>query len=131
MCLFNVKRKDLKNTFTVFKGQGLDPSRIVINESAPDDRLLLQGECVYEPGGIYLRGSFERTNMRKAMENAWVRTGLEAAELLRQLATPASYDMLRELMDEYQNHVIEFGIYDCLLGTMPGHNTVIWEVRKY
>jgi hypothetical protein len=110
-------------------GHSLD--RVIINESAPDHRLLLQGELMHSGKGLYLTGSYEKTDMRSAMKKAWNAGGLRVNSILKHLASPVSYDMLMELLDRYPGHVVEFGIYDCFLGWGRGHNTVIWEVRNY
>lgn len=46
-------------------------------------------------------------------------------------ADAASYEDVRELLKLYPNHVVEFSCCDRSVGSVPGRNTVIWEVRLY
>lgn len=131
VCLFNVLRDQVPVILEKLIQDGHSPDRIIMNESAPDHLLLLQGELMQSDKGLYLTGSYEKTDMRSAMKKAWEAEGLQVNAILKYLASPGSYDMLMDLLDRYPGHVIEFGIYDCFLGWGRGHNTVIWEVRNY
>lgn len=51
--------------------------------------------------------------------------------ILKHHCWPSSYDMLRELLEEFPYHVIEFTITDRAVGLMPQHNVIIWEIRYY
>lgn len=130
-CYYGIPRERIPGVLTELAEKKLDLDLVIMNESAPDNKLLLQGEIVELDSTFYLTGSYEKTGMRQAMQEAWTEKGIKAKEILRYFATPSSYDMLQELLSLFQGHVIEFGIYDCLLGSFRGHNMVIWEVRLY
>jgi hypothetical protein len=104
---------------------------ITFNESAPDHRLILQGEVQQSINHLDLTYSREKTNMRKAMENPLTIKGISALLLLKQHADPKSLGTMLSLLRQFQDHVIEFGIYSVNLGCIPHRNTIIWEVRKY
>jgi hypothetical protein len=104
---------------------------IMVNESAPDEAVVLQGEYLNElQGGLYY--SRAQRKMRDALllapEGA---LGLRADMLLRGAMTPSSYEDWRVLLDQYPGHVLEVSIYDRCLGDIPGRNALVWEVRRY
>jgi hypothetical protein len=110
----------------------LTPSDFTFNESAPDDRLLLQGEFTYAiVGGHYLFGSTAKVPMRKALATGTHHWRLDALGRLKAVCWPKSYDMLVELTDLYPDAVVEFGVYSAAIGCWPGHNAIVWEVREY
>lgn len=82
--------------------------------------LLCCGNVNVEPGSW-------RTHMKKPRE--W---RLSAAEvLLRYVLNENSYEHVMQLLEDYPGHVIEFSALNHCFGTVPGHNAVIWEVRRY
>ena len=131
ICLFKVPGGKVPVILKELEQDGHSLDRVIINESAPDHKLLLQGELMQYDKGLYLLGSYEKTDMRSAIRKAWIAEGLRVNSILKHLASPASYDMLIDMLDRYPGHVVEFGVYDCFLGWGRGHNTVIWEVRNY
>jgi hypothetical protein len=107
------------------------------NESAPDDRLVVQGEYmdgVADGTGLlanrYLMFSDEPVPMKRVAR--WRHAeGSAATAVLRHALDPASYDDLAAIGDLYPGHVVEFSAYDRPVGAIPGRNTIIWEVRAY
>jgi hypothetical protein len=57
--------------------------------------------------------------------------GATAARLMREFLNDKSFEWVQYLLDSYPDHVVEFSTYDVEWGTVPGHNTVFWEIRKY
>lgn len=107
---------------------------MAFNESAPDEELLYQGEYSHGAvvGGHYLFGSAVKLPMRQALAlHAQEKTGLDALGTLLHYCNAKSFDMMAELVELYPQAVIEFGAYGRCLGVIPGHNTVIWEIREY
>lgn len=106
---------------------------LYISAMAPHEHNLLQGEVWDGPGGLYLHGSYEiGVPMRDALAvSAFDCTGLEARMRLRQVFNDLSWEWLQWLIAEYEDHVIEFSAFSQCWGTVPGHNVVIWEVRRY
>lgn len=57
--------------------------------------------------------------------------GTAARLLLRRKLNPNSLDDLEILRDRWPGHVYEFSAVEGCFGTVPGRNTIIWEVRAY
>lgn len=120
-------------------GFGVAYDQIMVNEMAPDDGILLQGEYLNdisvidgEPRWGYFLHSRARVPMRDALMQApMVAQGLRADLMLREAMTPSSYDDWRELLDHYPGHVLEVSIYDRCLGDIPNRNALVWEIRRY
>jgi len=119
---------------------------------APEHRKVLQGEIVLldpatEPthagmnsAGLYLMFNRERMTMRDGFNAEYARRdyqsrmhaeGTRARLILKQHMCPNSLDWLEILLDRYPGHVVEFSTYECEWGTVPGFNTIWWEVRRY
>lgn len=104
-----------------------------ISAMAPHDCNLIQGEVQQTPVGL---GLFYSRAVDLPMRDALKKDGrqvygIEAVTLLRQFLCPKSYDWLQELLDKYPGHVVEFSTFSIKWGTLPGFNTVFWEVRNY
>lgn len=129
LCFYGVQISDVEK---VILGNNLD--NFYINESAPDDKLLIQGEVMRDVygRGIAIYYSRLKCPMRSALlakgESA---DGIRALGILRTYLTPSSFDDLLELLDTYEGGVIEFSAYGKKLGDCRGRNTIIWEVRNY
>ena len=128
---YNVPHDQVADTAKQWIREGADPLRIVVNESAPDDRLTMQGEVVLVPQGLALFYSTEKTKMRIAMQNGIQVYHREANALMRRYCFPSSYDDLMDLLQMYPDAAIEFSCYAMAVGDCRGRNTVIWEVRNY
>jgi hypothetical protein len=111
---------------------GADLSLMVVNECAPDDKLTIQGELCERPGGAYLHYSTKRGyRMREGLAKFGRHiTGLGSILTLAHFMDPTAFDAVRQLLQEYPEHVIEFSCYTVGVGTL-GWNTIIWEVRAY
>lgn len=136
--LYGVERREVAclveraEVVTREKGLSFDRSLVMLNEAAPDDRLMIQGEVQRTPElGVYLRHSFVKTRMRIAMEEPLHATGLRALILLRTYLDPNSYEDVQELLDIYDGHVVEFSTYEMTIGDCPRRNTIVWECRGY
>lgn len=102
-------------------------------ESIPTNRILIQGEfqrslSLYDFTYTTEKGVPNRPNLWKQKQNAH---GLRALLLCKHFMWPKSYDNLQELLDLYPEAVIEFSCVDFECGSIPGHNTIFWEVRHY
>lgn len=106
----------------------------------PHEYNLIQGEVVQ---GSHVNGSgcagvdlLYSTVVGKPMRDAlkeetlWAR-GLMATSLLRTAMCPNSYEWLQFLLEAYPGHVVEFTTLSKEWGTIPGYNTIFWEVRNY
>lgn len=106
---------------------------LYISAMSPHEHNLLQGEVWDGPGGLYLHGTYEiGMPMRDALSvSPFDCTGLEARLRLQQVMNDLSWEWFQWLLEAYPDHVIEFSSFNVCWGTVPGHNTVFWEVRKY
>lgn len=64
-----------------------------------------------------------------ARRRSW--SGTLARMVLRRHLSPDSFDDLWMLLYRFPNHVVELSALDRCLGTVPGRNAVLWEVRAY
>jgi len=140
-CYYNLMPNELEwhwSNLTVFKG--IPREHLMINEAAPDQDVVLQGEylngiCQDEIGApvwSYFFHSTLRHHMRDALHLRPEHTyGLRTDALLRRAMTDASYEDWQGLLDQYPDHVLEVSIYNRCLGDIPGRNALVWEVRKY
>jgi len=128
-CKYNVT--DVDSVINEFAKLGADRNLFIINESAPDDNLLIQGEITHDYNGYQLFYSLEKGKMRDCLKNGISVTGLQAKIIIQHYMFPNSFNDIIELIELYPNHVIEFSTYNHAIGDCHNRNTVIWEVRKY
>jgi hypothetical protein len=128
-CAYDIK--NVKEKADEFISKGAQSKNFIINESAPDENLLIQGEITRNQFGYSLFYSNKKGKMRDCLKDGIQVYGLEAKMLLQNYLFPSSFDDVIELLDEYPDHAIEFGAYTMALGDCNGRNTIIWEVRKY
>lgn len=103
-----------------------------VSEMAPTESTILQGEVCRNTDGLHLRYSRVKKPMRDALAEAQHHVSrITSIFLLQEVMNQKSFDWLMYLLDEYQDHTVEFSVYDKCWGTIPGYNTVYWEVRKY
>lgn len=114
----------------VFQEWGVPESQFKFNEPTPDYALTIQGEIFQDYRGLCLTYNTNKVTMREAMKNPLFVTGLQSKILLSKYCDPPSYDWIMNLLDLYQDHVIEFSAFNVKTGYL-GLNTIIWEVRKY
>lgn len=80
--------------------------------------------CVENPG--------KGASWREAMPRRGKRlTGLAAKMTLARHLNPSSLADLHALLEQYPGHVVELSACDRCIGTIPGRNAVVWEVRQY
>jgi hypothetical protein len=103
-----------------------------VSAMAPTSKTLFQGEVTRGLWGLELTYTHVAKPMREALEQSTRTTrGLEANLLLQHYLCPNSWDWMNVLLERYNDHVVEFSTYSEQWGTLPGYNTVFWEVRKY
>ena len=129
---YNTKSICVEPRWKKLVDQGTDPSSLYLSAMAPHDKGLIQGEIQQTEQGLSLLWTHASIPMRDALamfqKQAW---RLEALALLKQNMCWRSYDWLNYLLDKYPFHVIEFSSFSVNWGTIPGFNTVWWEVRKF
>jgi hypothetical protein len=129
---YELEPDQVRPTACKWEHEGANLALVALNESAPDDRLLIQGEVMLSTAHLSLRYSREKAPMRKALASAPLHAeGLLATELLRYFLDPSSLEDLRMLLDTYEDAVVEFSTWSADVGELPHRNTVFWEVRNY
>lgn len=106
---------------------------LYVSAMAPTELTTFQGEVQESNiGWLNLYFSTVPKPMRASLvEGGRQVSGLLAKTLLDHFMDGRSRRWLDWLLYAYPGHVIEFSCYKQCWGTLPGHNTVFWEVRKY
>ena len=105
---------------------------LYVSAMAPTEKTLIQGEVQQGLFGLDLTYTRVKKPMRDALlESSESVRGLTASLLLATGMNQRSYEWLEYLLQAYPNHVVEFSVYSVEWGTVPGYNTVFWEVRRY
>lgn len=131
-CEYNVRREDVNDVLAKWRDEGASITKVKFSETAPDDRLLIQGEIQESDQHKYvLSYSTKKTTMREAMKHPENMLGNEAIYLLQEHFSLESMRNLKRLFATWPNAIVEFSTYDHMLGDVPENNTVFWEVRNY
>lgn len=115
----------------LIKSHGLDPDKQVLYcEVPPDSKRTIQGEVTRTSNGLYFFYTYKHDILRYALRDDSNHCyGLEALERLRYHLHPESFDEIFQLLDRYDDPVIEFTAYSIPVGVNNKHH-VIWEVRN-
>lgn len=132
-CDYFIPPEKVVSTVNSFLSQGYSPQDLHFSAQCPEEDKLLQGETQRTQYGLYLFGS---TNadlpMREALKrDSFQLFGLEAHLMSKNRMCPSSWEWLNYLLDAYEDHVVEFTTIKYPWGTIPGYNTIFWEVRAY
>ena len=138
-CLYSVSPQKVVPLIDDWCRSGISPDDIMINEMAPDQDVVLQGEYLNDISVIYgqtVWGCFSHSRALKSMRDALRERsqfcyGLQADMQLKSAMTPSSYSDWQLLLKQYPKHVLEVSIYNRCLGDIPGRNALVWEVRRY
>lgn len=149
---YGVQASQIPTALEELSRVGIQAKDVWFNESAPDDRLVLQGEyfdgekgpALYDRCLTYSRA---KTQMKTALalplhgglnyfgpNNDQFRReteGINTELLLQSVMNCNSWDDFNELRELYPGHVIEFSVYDHCVGDCPHRNTLFWEIRDY
>lgn len=107
-----------------------DKSQWYVSEMAPHEHGTIQGEVQQGPEGLMLFYASAKLPMRDALRAEGRQVyGIMALGLLKQYMCARSYDWMMILLERYPGHVVEFTSFSVEWGTLPGYNTVYWEVR--
>lgn len=134
-CDYNVEPREVPARLREWSLAGLDPNRATICESAPDEFATIQGEVArpfdFLEGFIGLVKNGKR--MRDSIRDGDLQPcrGVQVVDLLNRFMDASSRDDLDALFELYPDATIEFTCYSCLVGNLPGRNSIIWEVRSY
>lgn len=135
---YNVPRdKVFKVWNNLITSTNIDPSNLYISQMCPTEKTVIQGEVAYMNRELFT-GSLDLTfttiakPMREAFKELTLHVnGLSAINLLKSYMCYRSYEWLQILLERYPDHVVEFSTFSTRWGTIPGYNTVFWEVRNY
>lgn len=130
---YNVEWQHAVPLYARILSEGVKSDDIYVSAMAPHHLNVIQGEVQRSNKHIDLfYSTAPDVPMRDALnQGAQQVHGATARLLLRFYLNQRSYEWLEWLLDSYPNHVVEFSVFQKCWGTIPGHNTVFWEVRKY
>jgi hypothetical protein len=111
--------------------QGFRAEELLIDESAPDDRVVLQAEVMNSERFMDLRYAlYSGVGMRQAYPTMKHLNGLRALSLLRRYLDAPSMDCLIDILEHYHGSIVELSTYEIPVGQF-GWNTLVWECRNY
>lgn len=130
----NVPVEEVPQTVKELSRLGVETCKITVNETMPDERLLIQGElCRSEDGQLAFFFSQHPGRCNEALRidgrSLFGLSARMALEIVRQ-EDPSSFEDLQLLLELYPEAVIEFSTWSVKVGILC-RNTVIWEVRAY
>lgn len=129
---YDVNPQDVATELQKLVEKGVDTRDIYISAMAPHHLGTIQGEVIQSIYYLDLRYNTLKLPMRDGFAVESLRaTGLFAVTLLKQYMNDCSWEWLTVLLRKYPGHVIEFSCFSRNWGTIPGFNTVFWEVRNY
>jgi len=129
---YNIPLIDVRKEIDDLVSKGIKEKDITFNQSAPDDKLILQGELTKNHLGFCLHYSTVKKPMALALKEEQKNiSGLKAKTLLESIMLPQSFADIENLLELFPDAIIEFGVYSEIIGNLPGRNTIIWEVRDY
>jgi len=115
----------------LIKTRVVDRSQLLLDESAPDDRVILQAEVMLSPRHYEMRYAlYSRVGMRQAYEKMSQVSGMRAKSILEAYLEPTDYDALQEIFGQHPTSIVEFSTYEIPVGVW-GSTTLFWECRDY
>lgn len=129
---YNVPSEKMPQVYRNILTSGVATYDLYFSAMAPHEHTRLQGEVRESIGHLDLTYTKVKKPMREAFKDQQLYAkGLKAYNLLKANLCSNSYFWMEELLAKYPGHVIEFSAFSVDWGTLPNHNTVIWEVRNY
>jgi hypothetical protein len=130
---YNVPMDEVAARYSYLTTQNIRPEDIYFTGMAPHNKNLIQGELVRDDTEYRL---FYSTAPGVPMRDALALSGRNAhgavaVRMLQYYMDDNSYEWTHHLLTEYPGHVVEFSTFGEKWGTVPGFNTVFWEVRLY
>ena len=131
-CDYFIPNWDVAFRWNDFIDNGYHPEELNISAQIPEEDKLCQGEVSIVDGKLHAWLSEDLRPMRSALrENSFHLKGFKAHWYLKAKLCHNSWEWLWYLLENYPGHTVEFSTLRYSWGTIPGHNTIIWEVRKY
>ena len=127
---YNVRPCEIVDKWYQAVGLTTSPDLLYISAMCPTAKTVFQGEVQQSTEHLDLLYTTVAKPMREALaEYSRAISGIIAVAHLRHYLCANSYDWLMILLERYPHHVIEFSAFSVNWGTIPGYNTVFWEVR--
>jgi len=110
-CFYDVAREELRATLKKgYIAMGFDPTKVMVNESAPDESVSMQGEFFNDVAQGVTEGflfSTAKLKMRDALahDSTWV-SGMLGRAFLRSVMTPSSWSDFEVLLEQYPGHIL-------------------------
>lgn len=132
-CDYFVPKNEVSERIKDFISDGWPLDQLHYSAQCPEHDGLMKGEVQLTSQGLYFHGS---TSTELAMRQALIQDsfhlfGFEAHLFIKNRMCPNSWEWLQELFDLYPGHIVEFTTLRYSWGTVPGFNTLFWEVRNY
>jgi len=131
---YDVPCSEVWEKFTeVVARHDVDGKSLYFSAMAPTHLTTSQGELrISDDGQWQLWESRVAKPMRAALEEqAKLWLGFQAKIVLKHYMNQKSWEWLEYLLEAYPGHIVEYSCYSRNWGTVPGYNTVFWEVRLY
>jgi hypothetical protein len=128
---YHIPKAELRAVADGFVAQGARRELLEFSDMQRDEYIVLQGEAQRDHRGLCLFVSQDKLPMRQALLSAKQYFSPRAERVLEWACDAASVDCIRDLLDQYPGHVVEFSAYSRKVGVIPNRNTLIWEVRAY
>ena len=129
---YNIPIDRLEHLISDLEKEGIYKKDLLFNQSMPDEKLTIQGELMQTENGFYILYTKVKKPMnialRESEKSVW---GLKAKLILERYLDASSYADIKEILEIFPDSVIEFSSYEINVGTLPGRNTIIWEVRNF
>ena len=134
LCQYHVKQNEIDSILSIWLGadENLTSFDFYFNESAPDEKLIFQGEFMRLNREYVLFMSEQKAPMREALKtDGFHMIGPKVLPYLKSKMTKESWSDFVLLHKMYHTAVIEFSVYSCNVGNRPNRNALIWKVRNY
>lgn len=130
-CLYDIPKCRIMDALCRYPFRKLPRELLYFNETLRKSTVTMQGEVAEFPGGWYLRYSTLPDHMRPALaQEPREARGLRAMAIAEHFMDARSYQCLRDLMEKFPGHVVEFTCASEPIGDLRW-NSIIWEVRRY
>ena len=131
-CITGLYRHSLLDEYNRLCAAGYEPSRFIVCEGLDESKRVIQGEVALSENHLDLTYTTVKKPMRPALaEETKYASGLTAQVLLQHHMDANSYSDIMDILDTYNDAVVEFTTNSNDIGICPHRNTVVWEVRNY
>lgn len=137
-CKYCVPKEDIHSVMDSMALEGADRDLMWFHANPPADGQILQFEYQHRDSTGWIREpvmryTFVNEPMRPALAKQCIheRGHIKCQALIHQHMTDPSWSMFLDCVNRYPDHVIEVSCFSTNIGVVPGHNSIIWEVRDF